>query len=55
MVLCDYKTFDSLPAVKLMDGIAEAVKSAVVAEGALIDRIKDNDYEYDSERCVSIK
>ncbi len=30
MVLCDYKTFDSLPPVKLMDGIAEAVKSAVV-------------------------
>ena len=55
MVLCDYKTFDSLPAVKLMDGIAEAVKSAVVAEGALIDRIKDNDYEYFIERCVSIK
>lgn len=55
IVLCDYKTFDTLPAVKLMDGIAEAVKSAVVAEETLIDHIKDNDYEYVIERCVSIK
>lgn len=55
MVLCDYKTFDSLSRVKLMDGIAEAVKSAVVSEATLIDHIKENNYEYVIERCVSIK
>ena len=55
MVLCDYKTFDSLPPVKLMDGIAEAVKSAVVSEETLIEHIKANNYEYVIERCVSIQ
>lgn len=55
MVLCDYKTFDSLPPVKLMDGIAEAVKSAVVSEETLIEHIKANNYEYVIARCVSIK
>ncbi|MEE0691621.1 MAG: 3-dehydroquinate synthase [Lachnospiraceae bacterium] len=55
LVLCDYKTFDSLPAAKLQDGIAEAVKCAVVSEASLIPHIQENDYEYVIERCVSIK
>lgn len=55
LVLCDCKTFDSLPETKLMDGIAEAVKSAVVSEESLIPHILNNNYEYVVERCVSIK
>lgn len=55
LVICDYKTFDSLPAEKLRDGIAEAVKCAVVAEDSLITSIKEHHYEYVIERCVSIK
>lgn len=55
LVLCDYKTFDSLPPAKLQDGLAEAVKCAVVAEPSLIPHIRNNDYAYIIERCVSIK
>lgn len=55
LVLCDYKTFDSLPAIKMQDGIAEAVKYAAVSEESLIPHIQENNYEYVIERCVSIK
>lgn len=55
LVLCDCKTFDSLPADKLQDGIAEAVKCAAVAEDSLIPPILERNYEYVIERCVSIK
>lgn len=55
LVVCDYKTFDSLPPVKLLDGVAEAVKCAVISEASLIPRIQAGDYEYVIERCVSIK
>ncbi|MGN0658147.1 MAG: 3-dehydroquinate synthase [Emergencia sp.] len=55
LVVCDYRTFDSLPPGKLLDGISEAVKCAVVAESSLLPHILDHDYEYVIERCVSIK
>ena len=55
LVLCDYKTFDSLPQTKLADGIAEAVKCAVVAEDSLIAPIIEHNFEYVIERCISIK
>lgn len=55
LVLCDYGTFDTIPAEKRMDGLAEAVKSAVVSDGRLLDHIKAGDYEYVIERCISIK
>lgn len=55
LVLCDYKTFDSLSPSRLKDGIAEAVKSAVVAEESLLPYIINNNYEHVIERCVSIK
>lgn len=55
LVLCDYKTFDSLPHTKLADGIAEAVKCAVVAEDSLISPIMEHNFEYVIERCISIK
>lgn len=55
LVLCDCSTFDTLPAEKRLDGMAEAVKSAVVSDGRLLDYIKSGDYEYVIERCISIK
>lgn len=55
LVICDYKTFDSLSHSKMLEGVAEAVKSAVVAEASLIDHIRNRNYEYVMERCVSIK
>lgn len=55
MVLSDYKTFDSLPDEKLLDGVAEAVKNAAVAESSLVNHIINRNYEYVIERCVSIK
>lgn len=55
MVLCDCKTFDSLPPARLMDGAAEAVKSAVISEASLFPHIMTNDFEYVIERCISIK
>lgn len=55
LVLCDYNTFDTLPTEKKLDGLAEAVKSAVVSDGRLLDSIKSGDYEYVIERCISIK
>lgn len=55
LVLCDYNTFDTLSEEKKLDGMAEAVKSAVVSDGRLLDSIKSGDYEYVIERCISIK
>jgi len=55
MVLCDPTVFNTLPTVKRMDGIAEAVKSAVVTDKTLLEPIKSNSYTYVIERCVSIK
>ena len=55
LVLCDCDTFDTLPEEKRNDGLAEAVKSAVVSDGSLIKFIQDGLYEYTIERCISIK
>ena len=55
LVLCDYGTFDTLKDIKLMDGISEAIKHAVVSDATLIPHIINKNYEYVIERCVSIK
>lgn len=55
LVLCDYTTFDSLSSEKRLDGLAEAVKSAVVSDASLLGHIKECNYEYVIERCISIK
>ncbi|MBR3785834.1 MAG: 3-dehydroquinate synthase [Firmicutes bacterium] len=55
LVLCDCDTFETLPPEKRLDGLAEAVKSAVVSDASLLEHIKAGDYEYVIERCVSIK
>ncbi|MGF6376368.1 3-dehydroquinate synthase [Clostridiales Family XIII bacterium PM5-7] len=55
LVLIDYKTFDSLPPLRLLDGVAEAVKSAAISEASLVEPIASGNYEYVIERCLSIK
>ncbi|HKM28718.1 MAG TPA: 3-dehydroquinate synthase [Anaerovoracaceae bacterium] len=55
LVICDYSTFETLPELKLLDGIAEAIKHAVLSEAGLVESIKAKNYEYVIERCVSIK
>ena len=55
LVLCDCDTFHTLPDEMRLDGLAEAVKSAVVSDERLLEHIKSGDYEYVIERCVSIK
>ena len=55
LVLCDYRTFDTLPAARFNDGVAEVIKSAVVSDAGMIPHIRDRHYEYVLERCISIK
>ena len=39
----------------LLDGVAEAIKSGMIMESSLIDRVLAKDYGKVIERCVSIK
>lgn len=55
LVICDYKTFDTLPESRLQEGVAEAVKNAVVSDASLLKQISEKNYEYVIERCISIK
>lgn len=55
LVLCDPTVFNTLPTIRRMDGIAEAIKCAVVTDNTLLYPIKNNSYTYVIERCVSIK
>lgn len=55
LVLCDCDTFRTMPEAKRFDGLAEAVKSAVVSDASLLRYIQSGDYEYVIERCISIK
>ncbi len=55
LVICDYKLFESLPRIRVMEGAAEAVKFAAISEPSLADHILKGDYEYVVERCISIK
>ncbi|MBK5253131.1 MAG: 3-dehydroquinate synthase [Peptostreptococcaceae bacterium] len=55
LVLCDPTVFNTLPTIRRMDGIAEAIKCAVVTDKSLLGPIKNNSYTYVIERCVSIK
>lgn len=55
IVICDYKTFDTLPKEKILDGIAEAIKHGIVSDGNLVEKVLEGDYDYVIERCVSIK
>jgi 3-dehydroquinate synthase len=55
MVICDYKTFDTLESAELLNGAAEAIKSGMIMEAGLIDKVLAHDYEHVIGRCISIK
>jgi 3-dehydroquinate synthase len=55
MVICDYKTFDTLENSELLNGAAEAIKSGMIMEAGLIDKVLARDYEHVIGRCISIK
>lgn len=55
LVICDYKTLDTLSRSGLNDGAASALKSAVISDDSLVPYILSGDYEYIIHRCVSIK
>lgn len=55
LVICDPATFETLPAGKLLDGKAEAIKYAVLSDASLIPKIQTDQIESVIERCVSIK
>lgn len=55
LVVCDYRTFDTLPKEYMLDGLAEALKTAVISDAHLSDKILEGDYEFVIKRCVSIK
>ena len=55
LVLCDYTAFNTLPENRLLEGVAEAVKNAVVSDASLLTHISENNYGYVIERCISIK
>jgi 3-dehydroquinate synthase len=55
MVICDYHTFNTLEPSELLNGAAEAIKSGMIMEANLIDRVLARDYEHVIVRCVSIK
>jgi 3-dehydroquinate synthase len=58
LVLCDYATLDTLPQEYLIDGCAEVVKYAMIADPGLLDLLQPPLKPYYEEiiaRCVSIK
>ena len=55
MVICDYSTFNTLDENMLLDGASEAIKSGMIMEKPLIDKVLKKDYGKVIERCVSIK
>ena len=56
-VLCDINTFKTMPKAHYADGLAEAVKCAVIGDSALFDMLQKSarDIEEVIERCVSLK
>lgn len=54
MVITDPTVLDTLPEENKREGLAEALKSAVVSDGTLVAHIESKNYEYIIERCISI-
>ena len=55
LVICDYGTFDTLSPEYILEGKAEAAKSAFVSDANLIPYIQQDDFHHVVERCISIK
>ena len=58
LVVCDIKTFDTLPKENFKEGVCEAIKYGVICDKGLFDLLSKNeniDIESVIQRCVSIK
>ncbi len=55
LVVVDPLVLDTLPEETLKDGMAEALKCAVVSDASLVSHIQDRRYDYIIDRCLSIK
>ena len=55
LVVIDPEALKTLPEDRMKDGIAEALKSAVILDNGLINHLQEKNYEYVIERCISIK
>lgn len=58
LVVCDTKTFETLPKENFTEGVSEAIKYGVICDRELFDMLSENngiDLESVIERCVSIK
>lgn len=58
LVVCDTKTFDTLPDENFKEGLCEAIKYGVICDKELFDLLSQNkntDIESIIKRCVSIK
>lgn len=54
-VIADPTVLETLPEDLLRDGMAEALKFAIISDSSLITPIKDRNYQYIIDRCLSIK
>lgn len=58
LVVCDTKTFETLPEENFKEGVSEAIKYGVICDKGLFDMLLENentDIESIIQRCVSIK
>ncbi len=58
LVVCDYKTLDTLPRETFSDGCAEVIKYAVIGDGEFFQYLKSgirNNIESIIEKCVKMK
>ena len=56
-VLCDINTFKTMPKAQYTDGLAEAVKCAVIGDYSLFDMLQKKVFDIEEviERCISLK
>ena len=54
-VIADTQVLDTLPQDSINDGLAEALKYAVISDSSLITHIIDRNYAYIIDRCLFIK
>ena len=55
VVIVDPLVLETLPEDNLRDGLAEALKFAIISDSSLVTPIKDRNYSYIIDRCISIK
>lgn len=55
IVVVDPQVLETLSEDSLRDGLAEALKTAIISDSGLVGAIKDRNYTHVIDRCISIK